>query len=259
MTNTDATPPLILVIDDSPVNRTLTKAQLARLGYDVRLAADGLEGLAFLQTALDDAMPRLVLMDWHMPPPDGLETARLIRETEAEAGRSPLPIVALTAQAMIGDREQCLAAGMNDFLARPVRLADLSRVLDQWVRPVAEAALGGRPLIEGSALHMLVEELGDAELVGLLVDTYLDELASRIQLIITTTDPVEQRRVLHTLKSTSAMVGTTRLAELATRLERESVALGASPSRPLVVPASELRDLARRSATELRERMRSLG
>ncbi|WP_409274754.1 response regulator [Pseudomonas sp. KCJK9111] len=116
----------ILLVEDNPVNQLVANGMLAKLGCQVELATQGVEALARLEEQAFD----LVLMDCNMPVMDGYEATRRIRER----GRWPgLPIVALTANAMPEERERCLAAGMDDYLAKPFRREDLLAVVDRWV------------------------------------------------------------------------------------------------------------------------------
>ncbi len=118
----------ILVAEDHPVNQRVVRAMLERLGHQVRIAADGEAVLIALREAPAD----LVLMDCQMPGMDGFTATRRIR-----AGDVPdpsIPIIALTANAMTGDREACLDAGMDDYVAKPVTVAALARIIAQWNR-----------------------------------------------------------------------------------------------------------------------------
>jgi len=119
----------VLLAEDNLVNREIAVAMLQLLGCDVEVAANGEEAVgACLRSAYD-----LVLMDCMMPVMDGLEASRSIRTHETITGRRT-PIVALTASAMTGDRERCLAAGMDDYLSKPFQRTDLQRTLDKWAR-----------------------------------------------------------------------------------------------------------------------------
>ncbi|KAA0578182.1 response regulator [Azospirillum sp. Sh1] len=130
----------ILVAEDHPTNQQVVLRQLRRLGYAAELTADGEQALA----AWRRGRHRLVITDCHMPAMDGYELARRIRAEEdggqreegrREGGRRHTPIVAMTANALSGEMERCLAAGMDDYLAKPVTLAQLSRVLARWLDP----------------------------------------------------------------------------------------------------------------------------
>ena len=120
----------ILVVEDVLTNRRVIGALLDKLGYEVEAVTNGLEAV----TAVTAGGRRhdLVLMDCQMPEMDGFEATRRIRLWEKESGRPPLPIVALTASAFQADRDQCFAAGMDDFLAKPVSLNDLMGALEKW-------------------------------------------------------------------------------------------------------------------------------
>ncbi|MEY4526698.1 MAG: hypothetical protein RL768_417 [Nitrospirota bacterium] len=117
----------LLVVDDNPVNQKVAVKMLEKLGYRVDVAGNGNEALA----ALTRHRYNLVLMDCQMPELDGFETTRMIRSHEQPGTR--LPIIAMTANAMQGDREHCLSSGMDDFVSKPVKSQDLSKVLTQWL------------------------------------------------------------------------------------------------------------------------------
>ncbi|MEL7297006.1 MAG: ATP-binding protein [Pseudomonadota bacterium] len=130
----------VLVVEDNSVNQRVVTAMLERLGCQVSIAASGDEALTVF--AENDA--DLILMDCQMPVMDGFEATRALREREAaRAGSRRVPIIALTANAMAGDRERCLSAGMDDYLTKPVRADDLRDMLSRWYTPPAEAAISG--------------------------------------------------------------------------------------------------------------------
>jgi CheY-like chemotaxis protein len=118
----------ILLVEDTPVNQRLGQALLGKRGYHVSLAADGLEALA----AFDRERFDLILMDMQMPNMDGLEATRRIRDRELTGDRR-IPIIALTANAMQSDRERCLAAGMDDFVAKPFRADEMFAVIEKYL------------------------------------------------------------------------------------------------------------------------------
>jgi two-component system sensor histidine kinase/response regulator len=125
----------ILLVEDNPANLRVTQALLETLGCEVRTAVNGIHAVA----AYRDGEYDLVLMDCQMPEMDGYQATRAIRHVEAMLGRFT-PIVALTAHAMDGSREECLAAGMNDQLSKPLTLAALTSKLLEWLsadRPAA--------------------------------------------------------------------------------------------------------------------------
>lgn len=123
----DGSGELILLVEDNPVNQTVTEAMLRSLGYRVQLAADG--ALA-VQSATRQSFD-LILMDCRLPRMDGYEACQRIRQLPQCA---ETPIVALTANALQGDRERCLDAGMNDYLSKPFKRAELQQVLQRWLR-----------------------------------------------------------------------------------------------------------------------------
>jgi CheY-like chemotaxis protein/HPt (histidine-containing phosphotransfer) domain-containing protein len=233
---TPSRPARVLVVEDNQVNQLLVRRQLERLGCHVQVLPSGEEALAAFPSMDVD----LVLMDWQMPGLDGLETARRWRALEAATGRPRVPVVAVTASALPGDRERCLAAGMNDFVAKPVGMEVLARILGTWAGP-AEA---GAAALDRSVLDRLAAELDDPELVRTTVRTYLRELDARVgdlEAALGGGDRTTVQAVAHTLASTSAALGASTLAEVCRRAEQAATLPG--PGR-LPVPGDELRAAA---------------
>ncbi|MFN8488580.1 MAG: PAS domain S-box protein [Caldilineaceae bacterium] len=123
--------PLILLVEDQTGNQIVAHQQLLRLGYKADIAQNGQEALARL--AQPDHAYQLVLMDCQMPGMDGFEATQRLREHEQALG-GHIPVIAMTAQALKGDRERCIAVGMDDYISKPVRMEDLSRVITRWLK-----------------------------------------------------------------------------------------------------------------------------
>ena len=119
----------ILIAEDNPVNQKVSQAMLRRMGLQADVVANGLEAVNALQTIPYD----LVLMDCQMPEMDGFEATRGIRQEGSKALNPGIPIIAMTALAMQGDREKCIQAGMNDFIAKPVQQRELAEMLASWL------------------------------------------------------------------------------------------------------------------------------
>ena len=129
----------ILLAEDNTVNQMVAVRLLDKLGYSVDVVADGQEAIASVASISYD----LVLMDCQMPEVDGYQATRAIR---ASSGfQRDIPIVALTANAMTDDREKCLAAGMNDYIAKPVRRDELQEVLERWLNGAPDTAVTTQP------------------------------------------------------------------------------------------------------------------
>lgn len=129
----------VLLVEDNPTNQHLAMALLRRRGYLVVLAENGRQALEHIGSHGQDFA--LVLMDMQMPEMDGIEATRAIRALERESGQPRLPIVAMTANAMLGDRERCLEAGMDDYLSKPIRSAELFALIERMLNfSGAEAA-----------------------------------------------------------------------------------------------------------------------
>lgn len=126
----------VLLVEDNPVNQSVIEAMLRSLGFEVSLAMDGAQAVDLVGQQRFAA----VLMDCRLPNVDGYEATRRIRQLPGSEG---LPIIALTASALQGDRERCLAAGMNDYLSKPFKRTDLQRILQRWL-PGRTAATGDK-------------------------------------------------------------------------------------------------------------------
>jgi len=125
---------LVLIVDDNPVNQLVAARAVNRLGYLTEVVSGGPQALEAVAASRFDA----ILLDCQMPEMDGYETAREIRRREA--GQGHIPIIAATANTMEGDQEKCLASGMDDYLPKPIRFADLEAALDRWVAHPAPVA-----------------------------------------------------------------------------------------------------------------------
>ncbi len=127
----------ILVVDDNPTNQAVAKMILKKIGFSCQTANNGAQALQAIQEASWD----LVLMDCQMPVMDGYEATRKLRLGHAGKENKSIPVIAMTAQAMKGDREQCIEAGMNDYLSKPVKPDQLNRIIVKWVTKMADNSL----------------------------------------------------------------------------------------------------------------------
>lgn len=126
---------LVLLVEDHENNQRVALARLRRLGYAAHVVENGLEAVQAIAQGAD--LYAAVLMDWQMPVMDGIEATQRIRTLERQT-RQHIPIIGMTANAMKGDREKCLAAGMDDYMSKPLSLPDLNRVLEQWTAHAKE-------------------------------------------------------------------------------------------------------------------------
>jgi len=128
----------VLVVEDNPINQLLVRRQLGRLGYDSVVVDNGIAALELFPTA----SAGVILMDWQLPGIDGLETTRRLRAYERDHGLARTPVIAMTASALPGDRDRCLDAGMDDFIAKPVSMSTLGEMVGLWLErsPVVRAA-----------------------------------------------------------------------------------------------------------------------
>ena len=238
----------ILITDDNLINQKVATRLLQQFGYEPVVASNGAEAIAALERKFFD----VVLMDVQMPGIDGLETTRRIREAERATGRPPARIIAMTANAMIGDREKCLGAGMDDYLSKPVRPETVQQALEKCgpphpvaeVRTAAEAA--NRPVPSAAEPILRDEELIDFEsLVEFsggsrtslieITDMYLNQTGEQLQQlerVVQRHDAREIARIAHSAAGASAVCGIVSMEALFRRAEQ----LGLNGAAAAVAP-----------------------
>ncbi len=210
----------ILLAEDNPVNQKLALRLLGRMGYRADMAANGIEALQSLRRQPYD----VILMDVQMPEMDGLEATRALwREWPAE--QRPR-IIAMTANVMQEDREECLAAGMDDFIGKPIRVEELVAALNksQPLPPLHTLpATPSSPPLDPSAIERLRELAGgEAAFMAEMIDTFLADapgLLAQMRQSLEQRDAATFRRAAHTLKSNSRDFGATVLSEECQDLE----------------------------------------
>ena len=240
----------ILLAEDNIINQQVTLGMLKKLGLCADAVANGAEAVEALKMIPYD----LVLMDCMMPEMDGYEATREIRDPRSAVPNHAIPIVAMTANAMQGDREKCLAAGMNDYVSKPVDAKVLAEALEKWLPkgektefPKAEKAeypISNRelPSVKGTddlghvSSHgenlpvfdragMMDRLMNDEELVHILIEGFLDDAPKQIAALrgfLATGDVKSTERQAHTLKGASANLGGEVLRALAFEMEKEA-------------------------------------
>jgi CheY-like chemotaxis protein len=203
----------ILLAEDNAVNQTLAVRLLQKAGHAVTVAGDGREAVeAWRRQPFD-----VILMDVQMPVLGGFEATAEIRAEEGRGG-GRVPIIALTAHAMKGDRERCLAAGMDGYVSKPLRLRELAEALAGVVGDAAPEA-GGGAFDEAAALE---NTDGDEELLRHLAGVFLADvprLLGEIRAALAGRDGGRLRQAAHSLKGAAQALSARRAAEAALRLE----------------------------------------
>jgi signal transduction histidine kinase/HPt (histidine-containing phosphotransfer) domain-containing protein len=246
-----ARPLQILLCDDNSINQKVAVRILQQIGYKPDVTANGVEALE----ALDKKKYDFVFMDVMMPEMDGLEATREIRKRQkaaiSESYKSRIVIIAMTAQAMQGDREKCLAAGMDDYLAKPIRPADLSGMIEKWsgsendapgapgTSSASSSAPDNTPPVEMDRLTELAD--GDKDTLRELVELFtkqttrqLSELAAAVRANKTE----EVRHLAHSCKGASATMGMGPLAAIFYELEKMGQAGAIDGATPLLASAT---------------------
>jgi CheY-like chemotaxis protein/HPt (histidine-containing phosphotransfer) domain-containing protein len=206
----------ILVVEDNAVNQQLVLLMLQKVGYRADVAGNGVEALEALERQPYDA----VLMDVEMPEMDGLEATRRIHESLSRERRPH--IIAVTANAMQGERELCIQAGMDDYIAKPIHIDELTAALARVPRRPGTSPPPSA--VDEAVIGKLVSSLGEQgrESVAALIETFLGHVPTQIASLSTALELHETdviRREAHTMKSNAASFGALRLAELCRQLE----------------------------------------
>jgi two-component system sensor histidine kinase/response regulator len=214
----------ILLVEDNAVNQLVALRLLEKCGHSVILATDGRKALVALEQQPFD----LILMDIQMPEMNGWQATQAIREKEKTTGHH-IPIVAMTAHAMKGDEEKCIAAGMDFYLSKPIRTQELLAVLDEigdrvGARVVAAESLSETPEASVIDLTAALERLaGDRELFEELAQVFKTEcprIVKQIRLAVAASDEANLERQAHALKGSSANLGATAVSQAAYELEK---------------------------------------
>lgn len=226
---------LVLLAEDNMVNQEVAHAMLAEQGLSVHVVANGREALDALSKNKYD----LVFMDCQMPEMDGYEATRAVRLREREANIGHVPIIALTANAMSGDREQCLRAGMDDYLAKPFTQEQLGAVLEKWLgvqkRPPrvksrgsfekkSDRSVGEQKDNDGEGFDRhaldslrLIQKEGARNLVEMAISMFLETIPQSLGDLRHAVYEGDARQIFmtaHSLKSSSAQIGAVRLSSL---------------------------------------------
>jgi signal transduction histidine kinase/CheY-like chemotaxis protein len=210
----------VLLVEDNPVNQQVAMAMLEQLGCEVTVAGDGVEGARAFEGGHFD----VVLMDCQMPTLDGYGATDRIRAYEKAVDWPRTPIVALTANALAGDREKCLEAGMDAYLTKPFTQNQLRRVLESREAVPADAPVAGGTALDPRALEQIraLQQPGAPDLVAKIIALYLENsrsLMEKIRAALAAGDANALREAAHALKSSSGNVGATGLVEIARQLE----------------------------------------
>jgi PAS domain S-box-containing protein len=242
----------ILVVEDTPISQRLALGIVAKLGYQADAVATGRQAL----NALARTHYAAVLMDCQMPEMDGFAATAELRRAEGDTRHTP--IIAITASAMPGERERCLAAGMDDYIAKPFRAEELAAALHRWVGREPEAAppIAACDRTAAGSATVVLDESVLANLGGLTGAQGADLRAEVLRLFgedtparlasmreaVATGDAAALIREAHALKGEAGMVGARALQEAARNLERlgrEGALEDAAPHLPCVVAAYE--------------------
>ncbi|MEP7068159.1 MAG: ATP-binding protein [Usitatibacter sp.] len=210
---------LVLLVDDHPINRLVLMRQVNSLGYATEIAENGVEALAKWESRRFG----MVITDCNMPQMDGFALARAIRESEHRLGSAHMPIVACTANAMDGEAGKCFAAGMDDYLAKPIELARLQDKLDRWLPIPADSAAARLPALDPSILDVFSQ--GDAAVRSEILQQfrrYNDEDGVQLKRALKEGDAARVASTSHRIKGASRTIGASGLASVCERIERAS-------------------------------------
>ncbi|MEI6564309.1 MAG: response regulator [bacterium] len=218
----------ILLVEDNATNQLVALKILEKLGYRADAVANGQEALTALKALPYD----LVLMDCQMPEMDGFEATRRIRHPHTLVLNPKVPVIAMTAFAMKGDRERCLTAGMNDYLSKPVNPAELAAALERWLEKdgdisqalpdIEDSKAEGSPNIFNRAAF-LERVMGDETMLRVITAGFLADMPvqiARLTSAVAAGDSLMVERQAHSIKGSSGNVGGEALSKAAFELER---------------------------------------
>ena len=228
----------VLLVEDNIMNQELVVEMLENFDCDLCIASDGFEAVEYCKK--DEFA--LILMDIQMPDMDGIQATKMIRKLEAEAGRSPMSICALSANDVEGIREQCMNAGMNGFQRKPFMTEELKSLINQYckcspdTREIESLGVPGSDQLASDFSEQLLEvgaldniralQREDApDILGKIISIYFDTSPGQIQALqaaVSSQNAVEINNVAHSLKSSSANLGAVRLSAILRKIEKKS-------------------------------------
>jgi PAS domain S-box-containing protein len=232
----------VLVVDDNAINQRVAQLALERLGCRVDLAGDGKQAVEMTRLLPYD----VVFMDCEMPTMDGFEASAEIRRQQMGSRR--IPIVAMTARALQGDRQKCLAAGMDDYISKPVRLSEFSRTVRRWAgirgqnrllqeNDAPKSGTKSAPAFGLNALARLRALIPDEASLAELFDAFIDqarELISEMYTAARNDQPSELQRLAHKLNGASANLGASPMSEICKHLDEKGRAQNLQGATELV-------------------------
>jgi two-component system, sensor histidine kinase and response regulator len=222
----------LLLVEDNKINQEVALGILENLGYRADVVGDGQSALAALGAKEYD----LVLMDCQLPGMDGYEASRLIREPDTPVLNHDIPIIATTANAMAGDREKCLAAGMNDYVAKPIKPDALERAIEEWTggmpANVAHRSAQPEPAVAPTnalfdAEDFLERLMGNQALAQRIIRGFVEETPGQIALLaqaINKYDTDQVRLIAHSIKGAAGNACGLEVREAAWKLEQKGTA-----------------------------------
>jgi CheY-like chemotaxis protein len=229
---------IVLLVDDNSINQQVAIYQINKLGYGVITANNGLEAINKLHETSNIV---LILMDCQMPVMDGYEATKNIRTFEEVTGKHT-PIIAMTANAMLGDREICIEAGMDDYLSKPIRNQELKLILDRYLGEAKELAqiqeqkhqLSVKPAVNYNRFKELFGD--DIETVETIISVYKSStitLLNELENEITQQNFKKIKNIGHQLAGSSSNLGIDRIYDLAREIEENANQLEMEPIQSL--------------------------
>ena len=222
----------ILVVEDNPINQKVAVGMLSKMGYQVTTADNGAEALDAVKKSWFD----LIFMDIQMPVMDGFEATRRIHEEKKELVNSDVPIIAMTAHAMIGYREKCLAQGMDDYMTKPILVQTLGTMLEKWLRAANDSQ--ETAIIAGPGPSEMIDQkkplpfdrdgftkrmMYDEDLADRIIQEFLKDMPTQIDTLLSAIDQMNAdvtTSQAHKIKGAAANLCAVPLSEIAYRIEK---------------------------------------
>jgi CheY-like chemotaxis protein/HPt (histidine-containing phosphotransfer) domain-containing protein len=224
----------ILLAEDNLVNQQVAGAMLNMLGLSIDVVNNGAEALL----ALEIFNYALVFMDIQMPIMDGIEATKVIRSIESKVKNHNIPIIAMTAHALPEYREQCFAAGVNDYITKPIAISEITRVVGQWLvvqEPEAQQSTGnksqhqnhqGNEVLSWDKVGLIERLMGDEELAITLANLFIEDIPPQIDLLkqaIVNQDIPGIKLLAHTIKGSAANIGAEKIRTMAYIIEKAAI------------------------------------